>query len=318
MLRLFLILLILAGFFGAILFLNKNNFKLDSPIPRVFGISKSPVINDWFPKVDLRDRERSFEKDLYLGASAAIIVDYDSGKILYEKNSDEKLPIASTVKIMTAMVALDNAPLEQEFTVSEQAATIGENSMGLTVAERLTLKDLLYGLMLVSGNDAAITISEGIAGNEEEFVNLMNQKARTIGLSDTHFINATGLDEDGKNQQSTAYEMATLAHFAWENYPAFRKIASTVEQFIEPNDSHKAFDLYNDTNLLTTYPGVRGIKPGYTLDAGLCLVTYAENEGVRLLAVVLGSDDRRGEMKELLDWGFSKFGVEVSHPALDF
>src|SRR3989344_4493438 len=231
---------------------------------------------------------------------------------------------------MTALVALENAKLSDKFTVSEKAATIGENSMGLTQGETLTLEDLLYGAMLVSGNDAAVAVAEGVSQTEDAFVQLMNQAARDLGLSDTEFINASGLDEDGKVQYSTAYDMATIARYAWENFAPFRQVAQTEHIVIGANANHKEFDLYNDTNLLTTYPGVKGIKPGFTWEAGLCLVTYAENkqslrssalpaglDGKKLLAVVLGSDNRRGEMKELLDYGFSYYGIKISHPSLD-
>ena len=171
--------------------------------------------------------------------------------------------------------------------------------------------------MLVSGNDAAITIAEGIAGNEDSYVAMMNDKARFLGLNNTLFINASGLDEDGRKQYTTTYDLATIAHYAWQNYSDFQKIVSTEHEVIEASDRHKQFDLYNDTNLLTSYPGVRGIKPGFTWEAGLCLVTYAENNGKRLLGAILGSDDRRGEMKELLDFGFAKYGIHISHPGLD-
>ena len=286
-----------------------------SPIPKVFGTSKTSTINKWFPKRPLNNLSR--DANLTLTSKSALVVDYDSGQIIFEKDVSQRLPVASAVKIMTALAALEKADLDETFVVSEKAAKIGENSMGLTTGEKLTLEELLYGLMLVSGNDAAVTIAEGIAGSEAKFVGLMNQKAKDLGLTDSQFVNATGLDEDSREQYSTAYDLAVIAHYTWENYPVFREITSTFNKYIEATETHKAFDLYNDTNLLTTYPGVKGIKPGFTWEAGLCLVTYAETGGKKLLAVILGSDDRRGEMKELLDYGFGQYGVTVSHPALD-
>ena len=204
-----------------------------------------------------------------------------------------------------------------EYVVSEKATKVGENSMGLSAGEKLNLKELLFGLMLVSGNDSAITIAEGVSGSEEAFASLMNRRAADLGLNDTKFINASGLDVDGQEQYSTAYDLAVISQYVWKNYPYFREVSSTVHKYIESSGEHKDYDLYNDTNLLTTYPGVLGIKPGFTWEAGLCLVTYAENDGKKLLGVILGSDDRRGEMKELLDFGFNSFGIKVSHPALD-
>lgn len=324
-------------FLGAVAFLvftltyQKDN-GISSPIPKVFGISsEKPVENMWFPKTD--SSLSSFNSEsVNLSAKAALLVNFDTGEVLYSKNESEKLPVASTVKIMTAIVALEKKSLNDSFVVSGKAAHIGEDSMGLGEGEKLKLKELLYGLMLVSGNDAAVTVAEGVAANEAAFVDLMNQKAKRLGLSDTKFINASGLDEDGKIQYSTAYDLATIARYAWENFAPFREVAQTEHIVIEANANHKEFDLYNDTNLLTTYPGVKGIKPGFTWEAGLCLVTYAENKqslqsssamrdaGLgekKLLAVILGSGNRRGEMKELLDFGFAKYGIRVSHPALD-
>ena len=313
--RLFAVILLVTVFLGGFFFLKKEELSLVSPIPKVFGISKSPAINKWFPKSEPFSKDTSDK--LSLSAKSVILVDYDSSKIIYAENIEEKLPIASIVKIMTALVAFENANLYQTFVVSEKAAGVGENSMGLTSGEKLTLEELLYGLMLVSGNDAAITIAEGVAGSEDKFVALMNEKVKALGLKNTRFVNASGLDDDNRVQYSTAYDLATIAHYVWENYPKFGQITSTFYKYIDASENHKAFDLYNDTNLLSTYPGVRGIKPGFTWEAGLCLVTYAENGGKKLLAVILGSDDRRGEMKELLDYGFGTFGIKIDHPALD-
>ena len=277
---------------------------------------KAQIVNNWFPKISAFEVNKN-ANDVSLSAKSAIIVNYDTGEVIFAKNAKERLPVASTVKIMTALVALENSELNDVFVVSEKASAVGENSMGLVKGEVLTLRELLYGMMLVSGNDAAVTVAEGIVQGEENFVSMMNEKAKAIGAGDTVFINATGLDEDGRIQYSTAYDLATIARYTWENYSEFRKIASTDHIILEENSRHKAFDLYNDTNLLTTYPGVKGIKPGFTWEAGLCLVTYAQNNGKKLLAVILGSEDRRGEMVKLLDYGFAKYGIKVEHPGLD-
>lgn len=313
--RLFFVVLVFCV--GAVVFwfARDSDYGFSSPIPKVFGTAKAKTQNTWFPK-DTGELSRPY--DLAIGAKSALLVDYDSGAILFSKDAKQVLPAASTIKIMTALVALENASLADVFTVSANAAKIGENSMGLSEGEKLTLQELLYGLMLVSGNDAAVTIAEGIAGPEEAFVKMMNEKASELGLSDSKFANASGLDIDGQSQFATAHDLLVIARYVWDKYPDFGKITVTEHIYIEATGDHKAFDLYNDTNLLTTYPGVKGIKPGFTWEAGLCLVTYAENEGKRLLGVILGSDDRRGEMKELLDYGFATYGITVSHPALDF
>lgn len=312
--RFFIVIFII--FVGAVLFSfsRDGDYGFSSPISRVFGTAKAKIQNTWFPK---NASELSRPYDLVIGAKSALLVDYDSGQILFSKNAKKELPAASTIKIMTALVALENASLSSVFIVSASATKIGENSMGFSEGEKLTLQELLYGLMLVSGNDAAVTIAEGIAGSEEVFVKMMNEEARNLGLSDSMFANASGLDIDGQSQFTTAHDLLVIARYVWDKYPDFGKITATEHIYIEATGEHKAFDLYNDTNLLTTYPGVRGIKPGFTWEAGLCLVTYAENEGKRLLGVILGSDDRRGEMKELLDYGFASYGISISHPALD-
>ena len=295
------------------LFFKKDTILPESPVPDVRGKSESNISNDWFPT----SKNSKNTDSLNISARSAILVDYDTGEVIYAKNPLERLPAASTIKIMTALVTLENAKLSDKFTVSERAAKIGENAMGLTQGETLTLEELLYGAMLVSGNDAAVTIAEGVFRFEDAFVEKMNRTAGDMGLFDTKFVNASGLDDDGKVQYTTAFDLATIARFAWEKYPVFRKIVSTYTRTIDANYGHKAFELYNDTNLLITYPGVRGIKPGFTWDAGWCLVTYAENGDKKLLAVILGSDDRRGEMIALLDYGFAKFGIKVDHPDLD-
>lgn len=292
---------------------------LTSPIPKisdVFGVKpeETKIMNNWFPNINENNLD---DGDLILSAKSAIIVDYDSGEIIFSKNPREKLPTASTVKIMTALVALNESKLNEFFTVSQKASQVGENSMILTEGEKLTLEELLYGMMLVSGNDAAVTIAENVAGSEEEFVEIMNDTVKNLGLKDTRFVNASGLDEDDKLQYSSAYDLAVISRYLWEKHPEIENFTATYHKYIEATDTHKNFELYNDTNLLTTYPGVKGIKPGFTWEAGLCLVTIAENDGKRLLAVILGSENRRFEMKELLDYGFNYYGIKVDHPALD-
>lgn len=308
--------IVVCGFF---LFKNSDlafNFLGSKVIGTSTKRVKPQIANNWFPKLDTY-KANSGPYELNVNAKAAILVNFDDGEVIYAKDAKAHLPAGSTIKIMTALVALENAKLNDTFAVSEKAAKIGEDSMNLSQGEQLSLNELLYGLMLVSGNDAAITMAEGISGSEDAYVALMNEKARFLGAGDTFFVNASGLDEDNRKQYSSAYDLATIARYIWENYSDFRKIASTEHVEIEANDRHKNFDLSNQTNLLTSYPGVRGIKPGFTWEAGLCLVTYGENNGKKLLGVILGSDDRRGEMKELLDFGFAKYGIKVEHPGLD-
>ena len=317
--RLFIFILAVALLFAAVFYFvyNKENLERVTPAANVFGEKSGiEIVNNWFPK-KVSGWQNINSEDLYVSAKSVLVANYESGEVLFAKDADQRLPAASTIKIMTALVALENAGVGDSFIVSEKAANIGENVMGLSSGESLSLEELLFGAMLVSGNDAAIAIAEGVAGSEENFTRLMNQEAERLGLVDTKFINATGLDEDGREQYSTAYDLVTITRYTWENHPKFRQIASTYEKYIAATNNHKEFLLYNDTNLLTSYPGVRGIKPGFTWEAGWCLVTYAENDGKKLLGVILGSEDRRGEMLLLLDYAFGKYGINVEHPGLD-
>lgn len=307
----------IAGYF----FWQNNGRNINSADTAVFGSTEKEAknfpANTWFPKISDPGSNKNVDSGPYLSAKSAILVNYDTGDVLYAKGAKDRLPAASTIKIMTALIALENANIADKFRVSANAASVGENIMGLSEGEWLTVEQLLYGMMLVSGNDAAIAIAEGIADNEQAFVNLMNERAKSLGISDTVFVNASGLDVDEKTQYTSSFDLATIARYSRENYPLFRTITSSEKKFIEQTSEHKSYELVNDTNLLTTYPGVRGIKPGFTWEAGWCLVTYAENKGKKLIGVILGSQDRRGEMKELLDYGFGKYGIKVEPPGLD-
>jgi D-alanyl-D-alanine carboxypeptidase (penicillin-binding protein 5/6) len=258
----------------------------------------------WIPS---RILKTSSQKPLELSAISAISYDMTSNQLLYAKNIDEKRPIASLTKIMTAVIALENMNLSESLTVSHSAANIGEDSMGLKKGEKLNLEDLLYGLILNSGNDAAEVIAQQSPYGRENFVHLMNVKAEDLGLSDTRYTNPTGLQGDGE-QYSTAKDLLIVTHYALQN-PEFAKIASTFEHDIPKSSTHKAYTLYNETNLLTTYPGVEGVKTGFTDEAGMCLITYLNYKGHKIIAILMHSDDRRGEMKELLDYSLKSLGV---------
>ena len=180
--------------------------------------------------------------------------------------------------------------------------------MGLTEGEILKLEDLLYGLVLLSGNDAAETIAEGSPFGRDNFVYLMNKRAEELGLTDTRFTNPSGLEGDG-DQYSTAYDLLVISRYALQN-PDFSEIVSTVTHDIPASSEHNAYYLFNETNLLTSYPGVKGVKTGYTNEAGLCLVTYLEYKGHKIIAVLLNAQNRRQEMKDLLDYSLKTLGVE--------
>ncbi|MBI3092631.1 MAG: D-alanyl-D-alanine carboxypeptidase [Candidatus Levybacteria bacterium] len=304
--------IILGGIFLIILLwliypvFSRGKLKITSPLPDFLSMTKNKQVSllDLFlPRIE----ESSDLKKPQISAKAALVYDLTTKRTLFAKNQDERLPVASLTKIMTAIVALENKKSDDRFIVS-QKDLVGENSMGLTAGETFTFSELLYGLMLASGNDAAETLASNYDFGRENFVKAMNDKAKSLGLKNTHFTNPSGLEGDG-NQYSTAYEMFVMSNYAISNFPLFQKVVSTFQYTIPYSQAHKAIYLENQTNLLTSYPGVKGIKDGYTPEARLCLVTYLEHEGHKIIGVILGSDDRRGEMKELLDYGLKKLGA---------
>lgn len=237
-----------------------------------------------------------------LNVKSYILLEPATGRILSNKNSDEKRPMASTTKIMTAIIALENGDLSSKVKVSKRAASIGGSSFNLKVDEEMSLENMLYGLLICSGNDAAVAIAEHIAGNTEDFVEMMNQKAINIGAVDTHFENPHGLDSP--YHYSTAEDLAKMAYYAWK-IPKFREIVSTVEKTIsEGNYSRR---IYNTNKLLRQLNEVNGVKTGYTGQAGKCLVASAIKDGLHLISVVLGAHDHFSVTKQLLNYGFSNF-----------
>lgn len=236
-----------------------------------------------------------------INAQAAIVMDANSGRILYSKNADQRKYIASTTKIMTAIVTLENGNLDDVVTVSKRAASVNGSSINLREGEKLKLKELLYGLMLNSGNDAAIAIAEHIGGDVETFVDMMNEKARELNLVDTSFKTPHGLDREG--HYSTANELAQMARYALRN-PEFAAICKTVSTNITRRS------LYNTNEMLGFYPGADGVKTGYTGQAGRCLVCSATRNGQRLISVVLGCPTRtvRAESsRKILDYAFQNY-----------
>lgn len=244
-----------------------------------------------------------------LTAKSVLVYDLTSNKVIFEKNAKERMPMASLTKIMTAIIAMENRRDDDRYIVNGDDL-VGENSMGLVSGERLSQEELLYGLLLPSGNDAAETLASNYEdGGRKAFVKAMNDKAKALGLTDTNFTNPSGLQGDG-DQYTTAYDLLVVTRYALEKFPIFRRIVSTAEYQIEETSGHNAHYLVNETNLLTTYPGVAGVKTGYTPEAGLCLVTYLDYEGHKVVGIILNSENRRGEMKELLDASLKSLGIE--------
>lgn len=213
-------------------------------------------------------------------AKAAIVMESCSGTVLYEKNADLPLPEASTTKIMTALIVLERTNPNQRIKISEAAAAVEGSQLGLTAGAELSVSDLLYVLMMKSGNDAAVALAEGICGSEEKFVVAMNEKAAALGLADTHFENPHGLPAE--EHKTTARDLAELTAVALEN-EKFRQLVSTKQVRLE----YKNIVLSNSNKLLYVCDGIIGVKTGFTKAAGRCLVTAAERKGVRLICVTL-------------------------------
>lgn len=282
----------------------KTNTSLASPL----GISKLNLAdNVWLPKgVPLVFGE---EKAPEITAKSAFFVDTQTGEVLYEKDPHERLPIASLTKVMTVIVALENHKYSDVFSISQQASDMEPDKMFLIPGEKLTLEELLDGVFTVSANDAAEAIAEDSVGSRAEFISLMNKEALQIGMNDTKFINPTGLQEDGKEQYSSAFDVALMARYAIKHWPHLVDISSQAHIFLPKNDTHQDYDLYSGINLLTTYPGVVGFKIGFTPEAGLTIITLARKDGHEVAGVLLGSQDRRDETRDLLDYSFKKLGI---------
>lgn len=237
-------------------------------------------------------------------AKSAILIDADSGRVLYEKNAYEKRGMASTTKIMTAIVALENTSYDDIVTVSHLAASTEGSSMYLNSGEKIRMESLLYGLMLNSGNDAATAIAEHISGNTKDFARLMNEKAEKIGLKSTSFANPHGLDNE--NHYSTAYDMAMLARYAMKN-EKFAEIVSTKRKAVELNGTENSRYLKNHNRLLSSYRYCTGIKTGFTKACGRCLVSSAEKDGVKLIAVTLNAPDDWNDHISMYEDAFAKY-----------
>ena len=211
---------------------------------------------------------------------SAIVMEKESGRILYEINPRQKLPMASTTKIMTAIVALEKGNPADNVTISATAEGVEGSSMYIRQGEIMSLEELLYGLMLCSGNDAAVAIAEHVGGNIEQFVQMMNQKAQEIGALDTHFDNPNGLPSD--SHYSTAYDMALITAYGLKN-ATFAKIVSTREMTISGYGKQYVRQLVNHNKLLRMYPDCIGVKTGFTKEAGRCLVSAAKRDGMTLI-----------------------------------
>lgn len=282
--------LILAVFMCFMLFnsmqVEADDINEDSEYVQLFPETDIPVLKTQMPKLD---------------ATNAIVMDMKTGRVLYEKHAYVKKAMASTTKIMTAIITLEKGNLEEVVTVSKKAAGIWGSSINLKAGEQLKLGELLYGLMLKSGNDAAIAIAEHIGGSVEGFCEMMNQKALDLGAENTRFTSPHGLDMP--DHYTTAYDLALITRYALNN-PVFSKIVSTENINVGGRAMH------NTNEMLGAYQGADGVKTGYTGQAGRCLVASATRDNRRLISVVLGSPSRNARAqssKNILDYAFNNY-----------
>jgi len=242
-----------------------------------------------------------------INSRSAVIFDRNSKKEIYNKNMNIKRPMASTTKIMTAIVVLENANLNDIVKVSKKAAMTGGSSLKLKTNDEVTVENLLYGLMLVSGNDAAVALAEHVGGSIEGFANLMNSKALSLGLENTHFVTPHGLDEE--EHYTTAYELACLADYALQN-ERFAEIVGTKTYTVMVNNSPRL--LSNTNELLGNINGVYGVKTGFTNGANRCLVSAIKRGDLDVICVVLGADtkkDRTRDSIKLIEYAFKNYEV---------
>lgn len=242
-----------------------------------------------------------YGEELNLSGESYILIDGNSGRVLYQKDAHKKMPMASTTKIMTALIALENAKLDDKITIKNEYVGVEGSSIYLREGEIITLKDMLYGLILRSGNDSAVAIASYIGNSVEEFASLMNKKAKSIGALNTNFINPHGLHDD--LHYSTAYDMALITKSAFE-YEEFKNIVKSKSYVA---DRKKDNYYYNKNKTLWEYNGGNGVKTGYTMRSGRCLVSSANRNGMQLIAVSLNARDWFNDNYKLLDYGFNNY-----------
>lgn len=275
------------------------------------------------PKAEEATQKNSSETttDLAPNAKSAFLMEYTSGKVIYAKAENEKLYPASMTKMMGLLLiyeALNTKKLTWDdiVTTSEHAASMGGSQVFLEVNEQMSVKDMVKSICIASANDAMVAMGEKIAGTHEGFVAKMNDRAKELGLSNTHFVNATGLHDP--QHYTTAHDMAMIAQaLVKEGGDELLEITSTYDAYIRENTDNK-FWLVNTNKLLKQYPGVDGLKTGFTQEAMSCITVTAKKDNLRLIAVVMGeptSKQRNAEIKTLLDYGFSQFEQAILYPS---
>lgn len=253
-------------------------------------------------------------KELAQGAKSAILIDRDTGSIIFEKGMNDRLPPASMTKVMTLLLimeAIDEEKLsfDEEITVSENASSMGGSQVFLETGEVMTVDDLVKAIAIASGNDASVALAERIAGSEAAFTELMNKKAKELGLQHTNFQNASGLP--AKNHYSTAHDMAMIAKELLK-YEKITKYTSIYEDYLRKGEENE-FWLVNTNKLVHFYPYIDGLKTGYTSEAKFCLTATGKKDDMRLIAVVMGAEtvkERNSMTMQLIDYGFNHYEVD--------
>lgn len=255
------------------------------------------------------------EEDFAPNGKSAILVDNLSGKVLYEKNADEKLAPASMTKLasmLMVMEAIDNGNLkfEDKVTISEEAANMGGSQVFLQAGEVYTVYDLLKSVAIASGNDAVVALAEKIGGSQSGFIDMLNKRLKEIGATNTNFVNAHGLDAEG--HYSTARDMSIIARELLK-HPKILEFTSIYEEYLEKNDGSRIW-LVNTNKLVRFYDGVDGLKTGFTKTAGYCLTATASKNNFRLISVVMGEDtseNRSSDIVKMLNYGFNTFKINI-------
>lgn len=286
--------------FFSLLLIGTTSFSLYNQIPNKKTPEKQEnyTISKSFTKIPVLAADQSFP---VFSAKSIVAIDMDTGITLYEKNPDESLLPASTTKIITALVALDYYPKAQVLSVDD--FFVAGQKMGLVPGEKITVNDLLYGLLVYSANDAAEALARNYPGGRDMFISAMNLKAEEIGLTHTSFENPSGLD--GVSQRTSSKDLVKASLYAVKN-PFFAQIVSTKETTVKSVDGKVSHKLTNINELLGE-DGVLGVKTGWTQNARENLVTYVKRDGKSVMIALLGSQDRFGETKDLIDWIFTNY-----------
>lgn len=291
-----------------------NQIALQTPFFQTSMPAKTPQTQCYTAKqLGVTNKQQSVPTGLY--AKGACLLDAASGRVLFEKNADTQMPMASTTKIMTCILTLESANLNDTVTFSSYAASMPDVQLNAAAGESFLLKDLLFSLMLESHNDTAVAIAEYVAGSTDAFASLMNKKAEELGLTNTHFVTPNGLD--AKKHYTTPKELCLIAAYAMQN-DTFRKIITTKEHNFSSKNKHRSFHVTNHDAFLTSYDGAIGIKTGFTGNAGYCFCGAAKRGNTLLISSVLAAgwppnkSYKWYDTRKLMDYGFTNFtNIEI-------